>query len=165
MKKLTLLFTSISILILASCYKKQQVPTQEELKFVQDSIRTDSIFRYKIAALQKSIDSLLPYSERKLNRDVVIGSYREMFNDAVSDRIQKLHLKSDGNTYDAWAVEEVRNTIRSEFEKQGYDRNYIEKEIIDWERTHSKNIVSQRFKEEELAKLQSDYAYFKLGNR
>ncbi len=160
MKKIIIPIIVIAMAIVTSCTDNKKA--QEALKITQDSLRTDSIFKRKIAALEYTSDSLLSYSERKAAKQKFAEEYREMIAEMVRERAHGLHLEKDVES-SSYLAQEVFTTIKRELEQEGYDQKSLEKRYLDWEREHSKNVVMQRFTDEELGKVKADYVYFKQG--
>lgn len=158
--KTILMILAITAILFPSCgnnHKKEQ----ERSKFTQDSIKTDNAFQSQIASLTTSIDSLLPYSERKQFTDSLNKSYQEMFLEAVKER--KAELGFAEADYNSSLGSDVTSSVRYELEQSGYGQKYLEKEYWDWARIHSKNPIMQEFLEEKLGDVKWKYQNFKNG--
>ena len=157
-----IIFTSIIAIVailLASCNNQQK--EQERLKFVQDSIKIDNAFQSQIASLTKSIDSLLPFSERKKFREDMNKGYREMVSEAIKERKAELNFaKAD---YNLSLEVDISKSVKSELERNGYGQRYLEEEYNDWARMRSKNPMMQQFLEEKLSDIKWKYQNFKDG--
>jgi len=162
MKKLILIsFVAVATIIITRCNNNHQ-KEEERLVFLQDSIKIDNVFQSKIASLSKSIDSLLPFSERKKFRDDLNMGYREMVEEEVRERKAKLNY-AEADYINSYLEVEILQSVKNELKENGYGPKYLEREYNNWATMHSKNPMMQQFLEEELSAVKWKYQDFKSG--